>query len=274
MPAFRSTESSDLSAFVGTDQLSEGFEPREPFVGTVRKITTEAVVWTNDDGSETKETRLVFTVEPRTIAVESVDGLLRLRWRISSRKPSRYSIAMGTIEGTLGFPLTHDTLPTLIGEDLVWGQLPPTDARLDPLGKFRGKNNLDVCLGRPEPGWERQIPHDIVDQKRAALQKALERQAAREAGQSANGPTGPVTTFGPGAPEAEVLDLFPHLEVLLAFYDGQAVATITRAAVANQRIQALPGRIRAAVMADKAGKQLIAQGSLRRVDGVYYRADN
>lgn len=259
------------------DEMPEGLPPRPP--GVVKIVNTwfeEVHFDASEDGSREARDEIFFRMqlEPLSYAIESEDGCFRPRWKYSDQGNSVYGIFRKTLKESLGYDGLADkeSRAKMIGEVLVHKQITPQDPRLAQFskGKFKMKNNVDIFVGRPDPGWEKEIDLEALRvEKLEKMETARKKNEERNAGKPSedevtdNPYAGRTVSTAASGGTIDTSELSGEQKAaILKFYDGRSTQNITLDASKDAGIKTLPAAVKAGVMNDKLGKQLKAEGVL------------
>ena len=263
----------DLSddEFVTSDKFvaQERFKPLEPSVWKVIKIQKEITPFTNDKGE--KQQNIVFTLEPLQIAWKTLDGLRRVRIKLSNRDNSVYAIMFRAMEysmsESLGSQFKWEKQSDVIGSVLTWGEVDPTvDERFKGFGKLVAKmGNVMLPMGAAPDDWKDNVPADLDSLKRAAMVEAAEKAAARAA---ASGSV-PSTTVETAASQA-IFEV-DVMETVAAWLDGKPSAGVFTAVRNDPDFGAYldANGLKADFHSGKIRNALLANGSLVVESGTY-----
>lgn len=267
----------------GGRAYADGFPPREPFIGRV--VDMEVSGHTFDDGTYSET--LWFNIEPLDRAVETTDGLLRLRWRlpkdvskgsgITRSKPyNDFVTALDQAMAAVGLP-TY-TMDQVIGKVFIWGEKDKAEYNANQKDtRYHVKNHNPMPFGIPEQGWEQKIDRAALAQEKAEkMAVARQKQADSEAGQPRQIHAQTIGSNGNGTGHvngliSDTIDLGGVEKELAAWHEGRTLDGIIKQYVEDtaflDRLKALG--LHQAAMQGKLYKTLIAGDHLVINEGVF-----
>ena len=276
------TNKADLfkgQADVGSDLLA-------PYVGTIIEwdvIQREGKKF----GSEERvvENHFQLTIDPLDTAYFSPDGMARPSWKMSVTKQgkvvpgSTYAVVLESLAKGAGFALnTSADMDKLKGSTMRFGQIDPTkDERFAKVkADFRAKMKpVVVCWGKPEAGWENDIPADLDAQKIAKMaEAAAAREAKRQSQEAGQGET--VTAQVVTTETAVSYDIDPDTATgLVEYLDGKDRAKIGMIVYQDKALKAaIPADVYKGLQDKTVQAHLAAMGLLDTTakDGLYHSA--